>query len=94
MSLDWDTDDELLAARIDMLSEDLVIRTFNSALKMYGSTPDLREILESFTWVTMGDDHVCELCSNRENKTWKPGQFMPMLPAHLGCRCSFDVLLE
>lgn len=92
MSVDW-TEAEMLDIRIDMLAEDLCMRTFNKAMQLYGSSPELREELKSFTWVTMGDDHVCALCSDHEGDSWKPGQLMPMMPAHVGCRCSLDVEL-
>ena len=92
MSLDWSTD-ELIYIRIDMLAEDLTMRTFNKALQYYAKDPSLKEVMEGFEWRTVGDAKVCALCSGREGKTWRPWQFMPDLPAHIGCRCSFEAVL-
>jgi len=76
-----------ISIRLEDLSQLITSRTFNNALQMYAPETGLK----NFSYTTMRDGRVCDLCSPFEGNVYRAGQFMPILPRHIGCRCLYDV---
>jgi hypothetical protein len=88
---------ELLGVRIDMLAEDLSFKIFNNALKAYASSPELASRILGLEWVADYFDPKslpCPVCDGHAGRIWGRGEFMPRMPAHLGCKCSWRVVLR
>jgi len=81
----WLTD-EGIRIRLADLAHLVVTRTFNGCIQTNASSFGV----VSFQYRTAGDERVCVFCAPRNNKDYRPGQFMPNLPIHPGCRCYFD----
>jgi hypothetical protein len=48
----------------------------------------LRLILK---WETMGDERVCDYCEEQEGEYEFDDPFLPMIPAHVMCRCWWTI---
>jgi len=80
-------------ARLEALSHDLVFRTYNNALQIYGSKAGFKW----FEWVTqpaLTATGPCSICAPREGRIYRRGQFMPQQPAHVGCVCIWRIIEE
>ena len=72
--------------------------TYNGALRMSYEEAGFKELV----WVTNVQFPIglhrkgstCELCFSRSGKRYRVGQFLPRIPAHLNCKCYWDVLIE
>lgn len=84
----WLTD-EGIRMRLADLAHLVITRTFNGCIQTNAADFGI----EGMRYRTSGLDNVCGICKPRENKVYKPGQFMPNLPAHNGCACYFDAIL-
>jgi hypothetical protein len=90
--IDW-TSYDFLSIRTDMLGEDLVMTTYNGALKAYAKTKTVHDEIAGFEWKGIDDGHMCDICSDRHLNIYSPWHFLPDRP-HFGCRCSLDVILH
>jgi len=81
---------EGVQVRLNDLAEDLVYRTFNRAVQAYGSKMGIKW----FTIVGADDERICDHCLEiLYAGPWRAGQFMPDIPAHVGCRHYYDYII-
>ncbi len=73
--------------RINMIGEDFTFRTYNNALAAYGS-----HVFSSMQW--MGYPDACEKCAPYIGRTYRSGQYIPKLPKHPNCRCTWKLILK
>lgn len=90
MSEDYWKSDQGLAARIEMLAEQVIWKTFNGAMKAYAGESGIKQ----FEWVTQIDVRTCNYCDAQSGRRYRIGQFMPEIPAHPDCRCHWDIIIE
>jgi len=76
--------------RIEMLSQSFTYKIVNHALIAYGETGGITR----WQWTTAGDERVCPVCGPLDGRIYRKGQFMPSLPAHAYCRCSWELMFE
>jgi SPP1 gp7 family putative phage head morphogenesis protein len=79
-----------IAARIEMLAEQVIWQTFNHALKAYAGESGVKQ----FEWVTEIDVRTCNYCDAQSGRRYRIGQFMPEIPCHIFCRCHWDVVIQ
>jgi hypothetical protein len=82
--------DKGIEARIEMLSEQVVWRTFNNAMKAYAGEHGIT----TFEWVTQITPNTCNYCDAQSGRRYRVGQFMPQCPSHPFCLCHWDVIVE
>ena len=70
-----------------MLGEDFVYGMQNNALQLLAS-----ENNASVEWVGYPDDRICDYCDGQIGRVYRVGQFIPRLPAHVHCRCSWMLI--
>jgi hypothetical protein len=46
----------------------------------------------TLSWATMEDDKVCTLCQENAGDYDPAAPFLPTMPAHIDCRCWWDVI--
>lgn len=80
--------DKGITVRLEDLAEHISYRTFNNAIQVYAS--EMSQVV-MFEWVTRIDRSTCDYCDSQSGKPYRKGQFMPAIPAHIGCRCTWDV---
>jgi hypothetical protein len=85
---DYWTSPEGLFKRIDMLTQDWTYRTYNGAVQLIGLVNEV----EGFEWEGSIDERTCNKCDMNIGRQYKLGQFMPTLPVHNFCRCSWRVI--
>jgi hypothetical protein len=90
MSVDFWKSDAGLSARIEMLSEQIIWKSFNNAMQAYAGESGIK-VLE---WVTMIGPNTCNYCDGQSGRRYRVGQFMPQIPAHPSCRCHWDILVS
>ena len=73
-----------IKSRIAMLGEDFVYGMQNNALQLLAS-----ENNASVEWIGYLDWRTCKICDGKIGRVWRVGQFIPRLPAHPNCRCSW-----
>ncbi len=85
-----------IAERISMIGEDFTFRVYNNALAVYGS-----DTYSSLQWMGYGqiespsqaDIRTCKFCRSKIGHIYKTGgQYIPPLPAHNRCRCSWKLI--
>ena len=74
--------------RIDALSEDFTYGLFNNALVAYGE----KNKAEHFKWIGNMDARICAYCSRFVGRVYRTGQYLPRLPAHVNCRCNWEII--
>lgn len=83
-----------ITSRLAGVAQHFTYITVNNAMRTLGEKGQV-EYLE---WVVMGDDRVCPKCranaAKGEKGRFKPGWFMPIMPAHYGCRCQWRAWYE
>ncbi len=79
-----------MARRIEMLSQNFTYQVVNNSLMFYGYSADINLV----RWMTMEDERVCPICGPLEGRIYRKGQFLPPLPAHANCRCSWELIFE
>jgi len=84
------TSDKGINVRLEDLAEHIAYRTYNNAIQVYAANSEVYR----FEWVTSIDESTCNYCDGQSGRRYRKGQFMPQIPAHIGCRCAWDVLLE
>ena len=84
-----------LTTRIDSIAQYFTYSIFNNASKIIGNT----KAVSWMHWLDMGDANVCPKClenaaggDSRYPGYYRPGWFMPWMPAHIGCRCKWELL--
>jgi len=82
--------DKGITVRLEDLAEHIAYRTYNNAIQVYASNSEVY----SFEFVTAGDENVCAACDAFSGRRFRKGQFMPQIPLHPGCRCTWDVLVK
>lgn len=76
--------------RLQDLSQLIVTKTYNRALQAYAGETGIK----NFAYMTMRDSNVCPICAPNDGKVYRTGQFMPVLPRHIGCRCYWDIFFD
>lgn len=85
------TSDEGILIRLQDLAHDFVFKTFNGAVRGYAKDAGFKK----FKWISvLRAGHTCKYCWNQHNRIYRSGQFMPKIPAHIGCECFWDILIE
>ena len=74
--------------RLVMLADTVKWSTFNNALKVYGTAVGVTD------WKIAGGlkPGSCEWCKDHVGRIYHRGQFLPILPKHLGCPHFLDPL--
>ena len=88
MSSDYWRSPEGLAERISMFSMDFTFGVQNKSLQVYGRKEDVW----GFEWIGNLDSRTCAVCDAQIGRQYRLGQFMPSLPAHPNCRCSWRLI--
>jgi len=87
------TSKEGILIRLEDLSHDFTFKVFNGAVRGYIKDAGFKK----FGWVTSEDNIArgvsCEYCKRQNGKEYKVGQFLPKIPAHIGCDCFWDILI-
>jgi len=73
--------------RIAMLGEDFVYGMQNNALQLLASENNV-----SVEWSGYLDNRICQICEPKVGNQYRVGQFIPRLPAHPNCRCSWILI--
>lgn len=81
---------EGITRRIEMLSESFTYKIVNNSLIVYGETYGIKR----FRWITAADERVCPYCGTKEGRIYRVGQFLPPLPAHVACRCRWELMFD
>jgi len=88
----WKTEPGIVR-RINALGQTFNFGIFNGAMKVLGKQ---NPRMKYFYWVTAEDDRVCAICIANSRKgrdgRFNVGWFLPMMPAHPGCRCQWMLL--
>ena len=77
--------------RISALGEFFTYNIVNNSLQVYGETYGA----EAFVWIThpeLSKTGPCPICSPRHGHVYKPGQFLPSMPAHRRCVCGWEIV--
>ena len=86
-----------LRVRMGDLSRLVVTRTFNRALQMHAKEAGVKNFkytTANITGEASAASPVCVICLGFEGNTYRAGQFMPYLPRHPNCRCTYDIYVE
>ncbi len=84
---------EGIMKRIDMLSQSFTYKTVNSALMAYGESAGITQ----WRWVTNPGASVsgpCVYCDSQSGRIYRKGQFLPPLPAHANCVCTWELMYD
>ena len=86
----WSSE-EGITIRLQDLAHEFTFKTFNGALKGYFKESGIKKL----RWITSKDNInkgvSCIICLRRNGKIYNTGQFLPYIPAHLGCDCYWDI---
>jgi len=82
--------EEGILIRLEDLAHDFSFKTYNGALKANFQEAGFKE----FEWVTVIDKDTCNYCDSQAGRRYRIGQFLPKMPAHIKCRCFWDVRME
>lgn len=84
----WSSEDGI-TKRLEMLGETLVMDFFNNAVQVQASAFGIND----YKMVGPGadDPKICPYCAQYVGRTYRLGQFMPHLPAHIHCRHFWDI---
>jgi len=74
--------------RKEMFGEQFTFQFVNNALQAYGRKNEVA----GFEWVGTLDERTCNICDGQIGRQYTIGQFLPQLPAHVGCRCEWRVI--
>lgn len=83
----WQSEQGILD-RFNMLAEDVELRTFNGAVKVFGNAYGVTDFIVSGGLTATS----CEWCIGHVGVVYHRGRFMPDLPRHPNCPHYFDVL--
>jgi len=88
----WLSDKGILI-RLEDLSHNFVFKVFNGATRGYVKGAGFKK----FRWITSEENIArgvsCAYCIKQNRREYKVGQFLPKMPAHLGCDCFWDMLI-
>ena len=79
--------------RVDMLSQSFTHKVVNNALIIYGETGGITR----WRWATnpgASKTGPCPYCAAHSGRIYRKGQFLPPLPAHAGCVCGCELMVE
>jgi len=79
-----------ITRRVEMLSQSFTYKVVNNALLIYGETGGVKR----WRWVTTGDERVCPICGALAGRVYRVGQFLPSMPAHVFCRCRWEIMFN
>jgi hypothetical protein len=86
----WKTP-EGVRKRIESLSLHFTYRLVNNAFEIIGKKRQVNWL----KWRAFGDDRFCPTClknaRGRKNGLYRPQWFIPSMPAHVGCRCQWEL---
>lgn len=86
MSEFWGTEEGLLK-RIDLLSDQIQLGSFNNAVKVYATAVGVTDFRVSGTI----QRNSCEWCIEHVGRVYHLGMFTPNLPRHPNCPHFFDI---
>jgi len=81
--------DEGILVRLEDLAHDFTFKVYNGALK--GAFKEAG--IKALEWVTTIDEKTCDYCDSQAGRRYNIGQFLPKIPAHIKCRCFWDMLI-
>jgi hypothetical protein len=90
----WDTEPGILRS-IHSVGEHFAYKVYNNATHVLGDTYPVAWLI----W-TLGKpyDTVCPKCIENsqkgENGAFRPGWFLPQMPVHLHCKCTWELLIK
>lgn len=84
------TSDEGILIRLEDLSHDFVFKVYNGAVRAYAKDAGFKK----FKWISVLGLTTCKYCENQHGRIYRVGQFLPKIPAHVGCNCFWDCLIE
>jgi hypothetical protein len=78
--------------RIAMISGDFTFRVYNNALAFYGDVN-----YSGLQWTGYQDSATCKVCDKhiedaQKGQLYYTGQYIPKLPAHNNCRCTWKLI--
>ena len=76
-----------LHQRLELLGEDFVFGMQNNALQLLASDNNC-----AVEWIGYTDAKTCDYCDSQIGRQYRVGQFIPRLPAHPHCRCSWRLI--
>jgi len=79
-----------LQRRLDMLGEGFTFQLVNNALQAYGNANGAW----GWEWTGYLDERVCQICEPRIGTRYRQGMFLPNLPVHNLCRCTFEIIMN
>jgi len=89
----WSSE-EGITIRLQDLSHDFTFKVFNGAIRGYAKDAGFKK----FRWITSINNIArgvsCSYCKAQNGREYKSGQFLPKMPAHIGCDCFWDILME
>ena len=86
---DYWSSPEGLDARLDALADSICFSTFNGAVQAYGD----KNHVWGFEWTGgLSKSGRCPYCSSKVGTQYRLSQFMPDLPVHLNCMCTWKLI--
>lgn len=82
-----------IMARINMLSESFTYKIVNNALLAYGQSGGITR----WRWTTnpgASRTGPCAYCDSQSGRIYRKGQFLPPLPAHANCVCTWELMYD
>jgi hypothetical protein len=73
-----------------MLAESVELTSINDAVKAYAEDNGVSQL----RWISNEDEDTCEFCIGQSGRSYKIGEFMPDIPVHPGCRCSWEIVVD
>lgn len=68
-----------------MLSEYVQVKTYNRQLRATSQDAGVKQL----EWIGETDEATCDYCDGQNGRHYWIGQFIPEIPSHPGCRCSW-----
>ena len=88
----WSSPEGILQ-RIAMLSQSFTHRIVNNALIIYGESGGITR----WRWGTNPGESIfgpCAYCESQDGRIYRKGQFLPSLPAHVNCVCTWELMFD
>ena len=79
-----------ISRRVQAIAQTFTYEIYNNAMKLIRYDKKVQWMV----WITAADDRVCPLCEPLHMRRWRPWQFMPRMPLHVGCRCRWETWYE
>ena len=84
---------EGITQRIAMLSQSFTHKIVNNSLIIYGESGGITR----WRWATnpgARQSGPCEYCESQDGRIYRKGQFLPSLPAHANCFCTWELMFR